>query len=437
MSSVYGYAQSLSEGSAYNARVLAHNDLVKEHNNKVLFDYDNAVKQQKRDASDDKGTVKEDAAIDGTQDGKGLLTAAYGAYKFGQSVADEGGVGAAFAKQVAERQGTIRATLGRLGEGAKAAVTSATTDLSSAAGDIAGETLGRLGEGAKAAVTAATTDLSSAAGDIAGATLGRLGKGAKAAVTATTDVSSAAGDIAGATGDAARAAGNAARAAGNAARAAGNAATGAAGAIGDAARAAATGAAGAAGDAGAVAGAGATAVEDAGKIESSGIASAIIKGGLTKIPGASALLGEAGLSTISEIGGKAVGDFAGLVDVGEGFANLADNKNFFGNDDTAEKWGDSFQMAGAALDVVGTAFPPLELLGGAVGLLGGVIDGIDGLSKDEAKKQSDAAPITDPNKDPDDAGIQKTQISPAFQAMGLVASAPISAKSLITGSGAF
>ena len=382
MSSVYGYAQSLSEGSAYNARVLAHNDLVKEHNNKVLFDYDNAVKQQKRDASDDKGTVKEDAAIDGTQDGKGLLTAAYGAYKFGQSVADEGGVGAAFAKQVAERQGTIRATLGRLGEGAKAAV------------------------------TGATTDLSSAAGDIAGATLGRLGKGAKAAVTATTDVSSAAGDIAGATGDAARAAGNAARAA-----------TGAA-----------TGAAGAAG---AVAGAVPTAVEDAGKIESSGIASAIIKGGLTKIPGASALLGEAGLSTISEIGGKAVGDFAGLVDVGEGFANLADNKNFFGNDDTAEKWGDSFQMAGAALDVVGTAFPPLELLGGAVGLLGGVIDGIDGLSKDEAKKQSDAAPITDPNKDPDDAGIQKTQISPAFQAMGLVASAPISAKSLITGSGAF
>ena len=420
MSSVYGYAQSLSEGSAYNARVLAHNDLVKEHNNKVLFDYDNAVKQQKRDASDDKGTVKEDAAIDGTQDGKGLLTAAYGAYKFGQSVADEGGVGAAFAKQVAERQGTIRATLGRLGEGAKAAVTGATTDLSSAAGDIAGETLGRLGEGAKAAVTAATTDLSSAAGDIAGATLGRLGKGAKAAVTATTDVSSAAGDIAGATGDAARAAGNAARAAGNAARAATGAATGAAGAAGAA-----------------VAGAVPTAVEDAGKIESSGIASAIIKGGLTKIPGASALLGEAGLSTISEIGGKAVGDFAGLVDVGEGFANLADNKNFFGNDDTAEKWGDSFQMAGAALDVVGTAFPPLELLGGAVGLLGGVIDGIDGLSKDEAKKQSDAAPITDPNKDPDDAGIQKTQISPAFQAMGLVASAPISAKSLITGSGAF
>jgi hypothetical protein len=382
MSSVYGYAQSLSEGSAYNARVLAHNDLVKEHNNKVLFDYDNAVKQQKRDASDDKGTVEEDAAIDATQDGKGLLTAAYGAYKFGQSVAEEGGVGAAFAKQVAERQGTIRATLGQLGKGAKAAVT-------------------------------ATTDLSSAAGDIAGAT-GAIGDAARAGAT-------------GAIGDAARAAGNAARAAGNAAT----------GAIGDAARAAATGAAGAAGDAGAVAGAGATAVEDAGKIESSGIASAIIKGGLTKIPGASALLGEAGLSTISEIGGKAVGDFGGLVDVGEGFANLADNKNFFGNDDTAEKWGDSFQMAGAALDVVGTAFPPLELLGGAVGLLGGVIDGIDGLSKDEAKKQSDAAPITDPNKDPDDAGIQKTQISPAFQAMGLVASAPISAKSLITGSGAF
>jgi len=382
MSSVYGYAQSLSEGAAYNSRVLAHNDLVKEHNNKVLSDYDTAVKQQKRDASDDKNTVEEDAAIDGTEDGKGLLQNAYGAYKFGQAVADEGGVGAAFAKQTAERQGAIKSTLGR------------------------------------------------------------LGKGDKAAETATTDVSSAAGDAEGATG----ATGDAAGAAGDAAADAGDAATGAAGAAGDAAAASraaedtgdAAGAAGAAGateGAAGAAGAAGGALEDAGKIESSGIGAAIIKGGLSKVPGAGKLLGEAGLSTVSEIGGKAIGDFGGLVDVGEGFANLADNKNFFGNDDTAEKWGDSFQMAGAALDVVGTAFPPLELLGGAVGLLGGVIDGIDGLSKDEDKKQSDAAPITDPNKDPDAAGIQKTQVSPAFQSMGLVASAPVSAKMQITGSG--
>ena len=382
MSSVYGYAQSLSEGAAFNARVNAHNDLVNEHNNKVLGDYDAAVKQQKRDASDDKNTVEEDAAIDGTEDGKGLIQNAYGAYKLGQTAAEEGGLGAAFAKQTAERQGAIKSTLGRLGKGDKAAAT-ATTDLSSAAG----------AEGDAAGAAGAAGDAAADAGDAATGAAGAAGDAGDAAAAARTAASDA-GDAAGAAGDAG-------------------------------------GAAGAAG----AAGAGATAVEDAGKIESSGIGAAIIKGGLSKVPGASALLGEAGLSTLSEVGGKAIGDFGGLVDVGEGFANLADNKNFFGNDDTAEKWGDSFQMAGAALDVVGTAFPPLELLGGAVGLLGGVIDGIDGLSKDEDKKQSDAAPITDPTKDPAGAGIQKTQVSPAFQSMGLVASAPVSAKMQITGSG--
>lgn len=397
MSSVYGYAQSLSEGAAFNARVNAHNDLVKEHNNKVLSDYDAAVKQQKRDASDDKNTVEEDAAIDGTEDGKGLIQNAYGAYKLGQTAADEGGLGAAFAKQTAERQGAIKSTLGRLGKGDKAAET-ATTDLSSAAGAEEGAT------GAAGAAGDAAADAGDAATGAAGAA-GDAGDAAAAARTAA-DTGDAASGAAGGAGDAAGGAGDAAGAAGGAGEGAAGAAT-----------------------------AGGEALEDTGKIESSGIGAAIIKGGLSKVPGASSLLGEAGLSAVSEVGGKAIGDFGGLVDVGEGFANLANNKNFFGNDDTAEKWGDSFQMAGAALDVVGTAFPPLELLGGAVGLLGGVIDGIDGLSKDEDKKQSDAAPITDPTTDPGGAGIEKTQVSPAFQSMGLVASAPVSAKMQITGSG--
>ena len=176
---------------------------------------------------------------------------------------------------------------------------------------------------------------------------------------------------------------------------------------------------------------------EAGEIGSSGLGAAIVKGTLGKF-GAGKVLGEAGLSAVSEIGGKAIGDFGGFVSLGEGFANLAENKNFFGNDDTTEKVGDTFQMVGAGLDVIGTAFPPLELLGGAVGLLGGVIDTVDGLAKDEDKKQSDAAPITDPKTDPDKAGIQSFKVSPAFQSLGLVASAPISAKQSITGStGAF
>ena len=333
MSSIYGYAQSLSEGSSFNARVQAHNDIVREHNNKVLSDFDLAVKQQIRDKADDKGQLEEDAAVAGTEDGKGLLMNAYGAYKFGQAIANEGGVGAAFAKASAERQGAISSTINRITQGAKPPVN-------------AGVELGEATQDGKY-ITSAGQEASLAAKD------------ASAAASA------------------------------------------------------------------------------GGEIGSSGLGAAIVKGTLGKL-GAGKVLGEAGLSAVSEIGGKVIGDFGGLVDVGEGFANLAQNKNFFGNDDTAEKWGDSFQMAGAALDVVGTAFPPLELLGGAVGLVGGLIDTVDSLSKDEDKKQSDAAPITDPNQDPDKAGIQKLQISPAFQSLGLVASAPVSAKSAITGaSGAF
>ena len=392
MSSVYGYSQSLSEGSAFNARVAAHNDLVQEHNNKVLGDYHTAVKQQTRDAADDKDTVEEDAAIDGTEDGKGLLQAAYGSYKFGQDIATAGGVGAAFAKQSAERQGAIKSTFKRLGDGE--VKKAAKTDLSSAAGDSEAAE-GAASDAADAGDAAAGTSAAAGAGDAAAAT--RTASAAGAATTAAADTAGAATTAA---GDAAGAAG-----------AAGTAAEDLAGAAGGA--------------------------SEVTEIGSSGLGAAVIKGGLAKL-GVGKLVGEAGLSTLSEIGGKAAGDFGGITDAVEGLVNLGENKNFFGNDDTAKKWGDSFQMAGAAMDVVGTAFPPLELLGGATGLIGGIIDGIDGLSKDEKKKQSDAAPITDPTKDPSGAGIQQMQVSPAFQSMGLIASAPVSAKMSITGSsGAF
>lgn len=389
MSSVYGYSQSLSEGSAFNARVAAHNDLVQEHNNKVLGDYNTAVKQQTRDAADDKDTVEEDAAIDGTEDGKGLLQAAYGSYKFGQDIATAGGVGAAFAKQSAERQGAIKSTFKRLGDGE--VKKAAKTDLSSAAGDSAAAE-GAASDAADAGDAAAGTSAAAGAGDAAAAA--RTASAAGAATTAAADTAGTAA------GDATRAAG-----------AAGTAAEDLAGAAGGA--------------------------SEVTEIGSSGLGAAVIKGGLAKL-GVGKLVGEAGLSTLSEIGGKAAGDFGGITDAVEGLVNLGENKNFFGNDDTAKKWGDSFQMAGAAMDVVGTAFPPLELLGGATGLIGGIIDGIDGLSKDEKKKQSDAAPITDPTKDPSGAGIQQMQVSPAFQSLGLIASAPVSAKMSITGSsGAF
>jgi hypothetical protein len=330
MSSVYGFAQSLSEGSSFNARTLAHNDLVNEHNNKILADYDTAKKQQTRDAATDSTQVEEDAAIQGTEDGKGLIGVGVGAYGLGQDIAEAGGIGAGLAKQTAERQGAIASTFERLTQGESLATNP-------------------------------------------GVRLGATGIGAATGATGAADAARAAGQLAG----------------------------------------------------------------GAEEIGSSGVGSAIIKAGL-KMGGAGKVLSEAGLTTVSEVAGKAAGDFGGAVDLGEGLINLGEGKNFFGNDDAAEKVGDTFQMAGAAMDVVGTAFPPLELLGGAAGLLGGVIDGIDSIGKDEAKKQSDAAPIVDPNKNPAKAGIVDTKVSPAFQSLGLVASAPISAKMSITGSsGAF
>jgi len=321
MASLYGYSQALSEGSSFNSRIQAHNDLVNEHNTKVLADYDFAVKQQKQEKADDKSKEEEDVAIDSTEDGKGLLTAGYGAFTLGQEVAEKG-LGSALLDQGKGRLGAISDTFNRIKQGEQ--VASETTDLSSAAG----------------------------------------------------------------------------------------AAEGAVNAAGDAAKAAS---------------------KLPGEIGSSGLGAQIIKGGLGKL-GVGKLVGEAGLSTLSEIGSKAAGDFGGIYDLGKGFVNMGEGKSFFGNDDTNEKVGDTLQMVGAGMDVIGTVFSPLELLGGVTGLLGGVIDTVDSLSKDEDKKQSDAAPITDPSKDPDKAGIQKLQVSPAFQSLGLVASTPVSAKQSITGS---
>ena len=81
--------------------------------------------------------------------------------------------------------------------------------------------------------------------------------------------------------------------------------------------------------------AGKAAEEVGGEIESSNFGAKIVKGGLKLVGGAK--LGEAGLSAVSEIGGKALGDFGGVVQVGKGFENLADGKNFFSGENTADK----------------------------------------------------------------------------------------------------
>ena len=174
---------------------------------------------------------------------------------------------------------------------------------------------------------------------------------------------------------------------------------------------------------------GAVASAAGGEIESSGIVPGLIKGAL-KAGGVGKVASEATLSGVSEIGGKVASSFAGVTDAIKGFDNLGQGKNFFGNDDAAHKWGDSFQMAGAVADLAGTAFPPLEVLGGVLSLTGGLVDGIDDLITDNRNTQHDATHIDPPKH-------TATRVSPAYGSLGLIASAPISAKTSIVGSGSF
>ena len=174
-------------------------------------------------------------------------------------------------------------------------------------------------------------------------------------------------------------------------------------------------AAGEAGEAGAEAGA------DAG---SSGIMTKGIKTVLGVVTGGK--IGDAGLSTLSEVGGKAIGDFSGIVDVGKSIDNLVHHKSMFSGETTADK----FQEAGSVLDIIGSVAPPLEIVGGALNLIGGVMDAYHDIKTDIEKKSEDAAAPPKPK-------LTSTKITPAFSSLGLIASAPISAKTSIVGSGSF
>ncbi len=161
------------------------------------------------------------------------------------------------------------------------------------------------------------------------------------------------------------------------------------------------------------------------EIESSGIGTGLLKAGLKKVAGG--VVSEAGLTVASELGGKVAGDIGGFVDIGEGISNMMNGSSFFAGDDKTAEIGDTLQSVGAVADVVGTVFPPLELVGGALGAIGGVMDAWDSIDNDIKAKKNDAA-------DPKPPALAATKVSPAFSAMGLVASAPITAKQQITGS---
>jgi len=158
--------------------------------------------------------------------------------------------------------------------------------------------------------------------------------------------------------------------------------------------------------------------------ESSGLLTGGIKKGLKFAVGDK--IGDAALSGMSEIGGKAIGDFGGVVDIGKSIENLADHKNPFSGESTADK----FQEAGATLDLIGTVVPPLEVVGGVLSLIGGVDSAYEDIKGDIDKKSKDAAAPVPPKQ-------TAVKVAPAFQSMGLVASSLPSAKSQIVGGGTF
>ena len=184
-------------------------------------------------------------------------------------------------------------------------------------------------------------------------------------------------------------------------------------------------------EAGEAARAGANLVGDGAKIasqtakrESSNLVSAGVKKGLTAV--AAGKIGDAGLTALSEVGGKVIGDFSGVLDIAHSAKNLLEGKNVFSGETTADK----FQEAGAALDLIGIAFPPAEVIGGILNLTGGIMDAVDDINADMDKKKADAAAPDPPKK-------TSFKITPAFQSMGLVASQLPSAKSQIVGGGSF
>ena len=162
-----------------------------------------------------------------------------------------------------------------------------------------------------------------------------------------------------------------------------------------------------------------------GAIESSSVKTGIIKAILKK--GTMGTIGEAGLSAASEIGGKALGDYGGISDVFHGISNVVSGCGTFFQ---GESTGDKLQELGAGMDLVGTAFPPLELVGGVTSLVGGLMDGYEDLKNDNKKHASDATTAPPPK-------LTATKVTPAYSTMGLAASAPISAKQSITGSSSF
>tara|TARA_R100000697_G_scaffold56690_1_gene70008 strand:- start:3530 stop:4501 length:972 start_codon:yes stop_codon:yes gene_type:complete len=322
--SLYGYADALSQGTAFNARVKNFNDGVILHNEEARKEFKEKVQQKQNDIADDKRREEEDSAIYGFKDGTGFISTGLGLVKGGAGIREHGLMGYA-SKEISDRAKNIKST-------AKAIVYGEPQPKSTTL------EVGEVGEDGRI----------------------NLFEDAEQAGANAAEAGEVAGDVASAT-----------------------------------------------------------------ERESSGLMTAAIKKGL-KVASVGKI-GDAGLSAISEIGGKAIGDFSGALDVGKNIKNLVNGSNIFAGESTADK----FQEAGAIADVAGIAFPPLEVVGGALNLTGGIIDAVNDISDDMDKKDDDT------KRQVPEAKITSVKVSPAFQSMGLVASQLPSAKTQITGTGSF
>jgi hypothetical protein len=399
--SLYGYDQSISQGEMMNARNLEFNQGVKMHNKLVNDKFDTALKTQKKTEGDLKDKKRNDAVIHDSTDGYGLIGAGVSFLGARQEYKEAGKFADYVSNSTENRGKTLRAGLEdfKMGKAGRATGGKPTGD---SGGNIDNETreLGApaMSDGDRERATKKAT----------------VGSGEEADA-AWNETSQADRDVLvkskfpayGAT------------------------------------RSAETSVV--ATDSGLPASrAGISAAPIVGEVEAgesfehqgTGIGAKIIKTGLTKL-GVVDQIGEGATGALAEGAGKVVGAIQGTTDLVEGIDNLADGKGFFAQDgdDTAKKVGDSFAMAGTVLDAIGTFVPPLEVAGALVSLTGGVISTVDDWFGDKHKLKAAGKPIPPPSLK--NGQLEGQRVSPAFQSLGLVASAPTSVKSRIQGSSTF
>ena len=398
---MYGYDQAISQGQMMNARNIEFNQGVKMHNKVVMDNFDTALKTQKKTEGDLKNKKRNDAVIHDSTDGYGLIGAGV-SFLGARKEYQEAGKFADYVKNTTANRGkTLRAGLEDIKKGKAGRAKP---------GEASGDSGGNLDNESPELGASAMSDNDR----VAATKKATVGSGEEADA-AWNETSQADRDVLvkskfpafGATRSA-----ETSVAATESGLPASRAGLSAAPIVGE--------------------------VEAGESFEhqGTGIGAKIIKSGLSKI-GVTEQIGEGATGAIAEGAGKIAGAIQGTTDLVEGIDNLAEGKGFFAQDgdDTAKKVGDSFTMAGTVLDAIGTFVPPLEVAGALVSLTGGVIDTVDDWFGDKAKLKAAQKPVKKPTLG--NSQLEGQKISPAFQSLGLVASAPTSVKSRIQGSSSF